>query len=53
MVMEVLIKGLIFDWISDGKLYECFLEWKKKVFVLCKGLRMIKVDLEFICLCIY
>lgn len=51
--MEVLTKGPILDWTSDGKLHERFLEWKKKVSVLCKGLRMTKADPEFICLCIY
>ena len=53
MAMEVLTKGPILDWTSDGKLHERFLEWKKKVSVLCKGLRMTKADPEFICLCIY
>ena len=51
--MEVLIKGPILDWTSDGKLHERFIEWKKKVCVLCKGLRMTKADPEFTCLCIY
>ena len=53
MAMEVLTKGLILDWTSDGKLHERFLEWKKKVSVLCQGLRMTKADPEFTCLCIY
>ena len=53
MVMEVLTKGPILDWISDGKLHERFLEWKKKVSVLSKGLKMTKADPEFTCLCIY
>ena len=53
MAMEVLTKGPILDWTSDGKLHERFLEWKKKVSVLCKGLKMTKADPEFTCLCIY
>ena len=53
MAMEVLTKGPILDWKSDGKLHERFLEWKKKVSVLCKGLKMTKADPEFTCLCIY
>ena len=53
MAMEMLTKGPILDWTSDGKLHERFLEWKKKVSVLCKGLRMTKADPEFTCLCIY
>jgi len=53
MAMEVLTKGPIIDWTSDGKLHARFLEWKKKVSVLCKGLRMTKADPEFTCLCIY
>ena len=53
MAMEVLTKGPILDWTSDRKLHERFLEWKKKVSVLCKGIRMTKADPEFTCLCIY
>ena len=53
MAMEVLTKGPILDWTSDGKLHERVLEWNKKVSVLCKGLRMTKADPEFICSCIY
>ena len=53
MAMEVLTKGPILDWTSDGKLHERFLEWKKKVSVLCKGLKMTKADPEFTCLCIH
>ena len=53
MAMEVLTKGPILDWTSDRKLHERFLEWKKKVSVLGKGLRMTKADPEFTCLCIY
>ena len=41
MAMEVLTKGPILDWTSNGKLHERFLEWKKKVSVLCKGLRIL------------
>ena len=51
--MEVLAKGPILDWTKDGKLHERFLEWKKKVSILCRGLVMTKADLEFVCLCIY
>ena len=36
MAVEVLTKGPILDWTSDGKLHERFLEWKKKVSVLAK-----------------
>ena len=50
--MEVLAKGPILDWTKDGKLHECFLEWKK-VSILCRGLAMTKADPEFMCLCIY
>ena len=53
MAMEVLTKGPILDWTSDRKLHERFLEWQKKVSVLCKGLKMTKADPEFTCLCIY
>ena len=53
MAMEVLTKGPILGWTSDGKLHERFLEWKKKVSVLCKGLKMTKADPEFTRLCIY
>ena len=53
MAMEVLTKGPILDWTSDGKIQERFLEWKKKVSVLCKGLKMTKADPEFTCSCIY
>ena len=53
MAMEVLTKGPILDWTSDGRLDERFLEWKKKVSVLCKGLKMTKTDPEFTCLSIY
>ena len=49
----VATKGPVLDWTNDGKLHESFLEWKKKVSVLCKGLKMTKADPEFICLCIY
>ena len=31
MAMEVLTKGPILDWTSDGKLHERFLEWKNGV----------------------
>ena len=51
--MEVLAKGPILDWTKDGKLHERFLEWKKKVSILCRGLVMTKADPEFVCLCIY
>ena len=53
LAMEVLTKGPILDWTSDGKLHERFLEWKKKVSVLCKGLKMTKADPEFTCLNVY
>ena len=51
--MEVLTKGPVLEWTNDGKLHERFLEWKRKVSVLCKGLKMTKADPEFVCLCIY
>ena len=51
--MELLVKGPILDWTKDGKLHERFLEWKKKVSILCRGLVMTKADPEFVCLCIY
>ena len=53
MALEVLTKGPILNWTSHGKLHEHFLEWKKKVSVLCKGLKMTKADPEFTCLCVY
>ena len=53
MVKEVLTKGPILDWTSDRNLHERFLEWKKAVSVLCKGLKMTNADPEFTCLCIY
>ncbi|PFX14801.1 Retrovirus-related Pol polyprotein from transposon 17.6 [Stylophora pistillata] len=51
--MEVLAKGPILDWTNNGKLHERFLEWKKKVSILCRGLVKAKADPEFVCLCIY
>ena len=39
MAMEVLTKGPILDWTSDGKLHESFLEWKKKGFCLMQRLK--------------
>ena len=30
LIMEVLTKGPILHWTSDGKLHERFLEWTKK-----------------------
>ena len=52
LAIEVLTKGQILDWRSDGKLYERFLKQKLKASVLCKGLKMTKVDPEFTWLCI-
>ena len=54
MAMEVLSKGPILDWTSNGKLYARFLEWTEKVSVSCKlSLRITKAVPKFTCLCIY
>ena len=49
VAVEALTKRVILDWTRDGKQQEHSLEWKKKVSVLCKGLKMTKADPEEDC----
>ena len=44
VAVDALTKRLILDWTRDGKQQEHSLEWKKKVSVLCKGLKMTKAE---------